>query len=523
MKFFDSKINTILMTIYMFLICFSFVFVFITDRGLILILVSAALLPLLLIASGFVLACIGRMKPVTAQAASGRGLKTVFAVSSILTFLVLMLFFLAYSPGSFQGDCISQVGQALSGRYDNWHPVWQTLLFYTLPLKLTGGKMWSMTFFQMIWFSLTMGYLVMTVYEYSGRWWAAGFWGYIMLNPYTGQMLLYPWKDNAFSMAGALAFAMTARICITGAQWADNTFRCVILGILLANCTIFRHNAVALTAVLLLALFFMVKRVRWLQIAISFLVFMIIVEGPVYNLLDVKRTPQSVTQSVGLPMAVIGNAVKETPELLDEDILEFAYEIAPREVWESDYETGNFGVMKYYSEVDLQPIEDMGTAGVFKMAFRCMAASPKASMKAVFALMDIVYGIDLKDEGYIGSQIVENDYGIEYRGNERLADILMLYYKIVRLHGFNFVRQFAFAILVLAAFVLGRYDLRSLREWKHLFPILSIFAYSFGTMLLLTSADSRFFYIDYLLCPLAVMIACSHNRILQKDDISPQK
>ncbi|MBQ8945684.1 MAG: hypothetical protein IJ058_13805 [Lachnospiraceae bacterium] len=519
MKLFERRLNAVLLTIYLFLICFSFCFVFVTDRGLFLLVISIVLIPVLFVVSNAVLNRISRLNPIAAKPKSDRQITRSFFAATVSSFVILMIWFAAFRPGSFQGDCINQVGQALSGEYDDWHPVWQTILFYTLPLKLTGGKFWAMTFFQMLWFSLVMGYLIRTIYKYAGKWWAAGIWAYIMLNPYTGQMLLYPWKDNAFTMAGTIAFIMAVEICLSHGKWADKWWKCVLLGIMMANCTIFRHNAIALTAFLVIGLFFFMDRIRWIQMLIGFMAFFAMIKGPVYGLLHVQRTPQPVVQAVGLPMAMIGNVVVETPERLDDEVADFAYRIAPREIWERDYEMGNFGVMKYYGEVNLEPIEEAGTAKVFGMALNCIKTSPAASLKAAFALTDIVYGPDIKDEGYIGTQIIDNNYGIMYQGNGRLAGFLELYYKLVRLHGLNYTRQFAFCLLILTTVILGRADLHSADERKMLIVVLSIYAYSFGTMLLLTSADSRFFYVDYLICPLAVIMMMSKrgdNVIIQE-------
>ena len=534
MKPFDRKINSIILTIYLFLCVFAFIYVFVTDSAIPLILISAVLLAGLWFVSNIILRQISKMKIEAEASCPDPGMVIRWGIiSSVLAFSVLMVWFIGYRPGSFQGDCINQFGQALSGRYDDWHPVWQTILFYTIPLKLTAGSTWAPTLFQMIWFSLTAGYLTAVIYKHAGKWWAMGIFAYIMLNPYTGQMLLYPWKDCAFAIAGTLAMTMAAQIFFSDGRWADKKYRCILLGFMLANCTIFRHNAVLLTGVLLIALYFRMPdedakdgsrsgllRKNWLIVTVSFIITIAVIKIPLYNALNVTRTPQSVVQSVGLPMAVIGNVTKETPELLDEETADLVYAIAPQSGWDTCYELGNFGVMKYYGDVDLTPIEEAGTGRIVKMAFKCIAASPKASFKAIFALTDIVYGLDIKDEGYIGSQIIDNSLGIEYNGNERLAGLLMTYYKLIRLHGLNFTRQFAFVLLVLLIVILAKCDLTKRSDLKKILICLGIYTYSFGTMLLLTSADSRFFYIDYLICPIGLIMVLKNDQIKDKNVLS---
>jgi hypothetical protein len=68
-------------------------------------------------------------------------------------------------------------------------------------------------------------------------------------------------------------------------------------------------------------------------------------------------------------------------------------------------------------------------------------------------------------------------------------------------------------MLAMLAFMLGRSNLRRWVEWKRLFLCLPVFVYNFGTMLLLSSIDYRFFYETFLLCPLVILIMLKDNRL----------
>lgn len=62
----------------------------------------------------------------------------VYLVTAGIAFAILLVWFLAYYPGSFSTDSITQYGQAVKGNYSDWHPVWHTLIFFTFPLKVFG-------------------------------------------------------------------------------------------------------------------------------------------------------------------------------------------------------------------------------------------------------------------------------------------------------------------------------------------------------------------------------------------------
>ena len=168
----------------------------------------------------------------------------------------------------------------------------------------------------------------------------------------------------------------------------------------------------------------------------------------------------------------------------------------------------------YYSDINETPIDEAGVLKISVMALRCFREAPIPSIRAFCACTDIVYGIDLNDEGYIGAQIETNDLDIDYMGNAHIAAVMELYYKLIRLHGFNFFRQSAFALLLILCVLLAGYGRRGqVAEdyFKKVLICLPVFTYNFGTMLLLTGPDSRFFYSTYLICPMVILLLV-HSR-----------
>lgn len=507
----------IILSTYLSLIYIALVIVFISENPIFIISTTIIFYMLAYIISRYILTLLSKLQLTPPTSFTGKDKLIVFAISSILCFAVMMIWFTGFRPGSFQGDCISQLTQAMTGKYNDWHPAWQTILVFSIPLKLTCGKLWAIVFFQMIWFSLAIGYMCTVIYEYAGRWWTVIAFVYIVLNPFTGQMMLYPWKDSIFSIAGLIAMIMICRIVSTNGAWADKPSHILLLAVIIANVSIFRRNGILFSVPLLLIMSIPLTFKQWSRIIIAFIVSLILIKGPLYNIMNVKTTFPTALQSVGLPMTIIGNVAKETPELMDPTIAEFVYSIAPQETWDSVYELGNFGKIRYYASINEQPFEDAGVLNISKMALKCFVISPKASFKALFALTDIVYGVDLNDDGYIGAQIEHNDLGLIYQGNPTVASLLTTYYKLFRLHGYNFLRQSAFSILFLLSLGLAKFDSFSINALKGIAYILPVYTYSFGTMLLLTSPDSRFFFITYLICPVyCVIVLLTHNQIYGK-------
>ncbi len=514
-----SVVNRVIFALYICLITFAFTDVYVTDVIWQVAIVTLVVLIVTYLFSPYLFAAVAgiRLKPQPSHTAGRQA--TVCIITSIACMAVMMIWFIAHRPGSFQGDCLEQLRQALTDDYSDLHPVWHTLLFYKLPLTLTSGSLWSMTLFQMVYCSLAVGYMCMVIYRYAGMVYMIIAWAYVVLNPFSGQMMLYPWKDSAFAIVSLIGITMTADIIMRAYINTDDTTACtgsisryIILGIVLANASIFRHNAILLTAPLMLALLIYTGWRRWIVIALAFMATMFVIKVPVYNAVNLQRSPQPVMQIVGLPLNIIGNVVVEDPDALDSELSDFVYSIASQEEWEKEYVLGNFGIMRYYYDINETPIEEAGVARVFAAGLKCLWYSPEPALKAFFSLTDIAYGPDIMDEGYIGAHIDDNDLGLVESGNPAVARILETYYKLVRLHGFNFLRQSAASLLIVLTVFLSKHRLNTLAGWKVSAIAVPMFIYAFGTMMLLVSPDSRFFYALYMMCPIMVMLGLAEDK-----------
>lgn len=428
----------------------------------------------------------------------------LFMLSAAAAFAILLLYFCAYAPGSFSQDSINQYGQAAEGVYNDWHPVWHTVLFFTIPLKIFG-KPSAIILLQLLYFSLLMGYLAVTVCELCSLRAAILSLAYILLNPYTGCILLYPWKDIGFAMGGLFCTIMAVRL-IEKKKNAAKLWKLIAFGAVTASITIFRHNAILFTAPLLLVLILNLEKKTWIQILAFTMASFLIIKGPVYHMLNVEKPEQRVLETMGLPLTIIGNVAKETPEAMDEELSDFVYAIAPQEMWDEHYHCGSFNSIKW-AGIDTDIVEEEGYAGMLHLMVKCFRLSPTASFRALFALTDIVYGFETGLEGDNKPLIVENSYGIAYseKANRHLAGFLESYAGFVDNSLFRYLRTYGIALLALLFAGLSRLRFSSWKSWKKMLLMLPVFTYDFGTMLLLTGADSRFFFITFLAAPLMIV------------------
>lgn len=468
-----------------------------------------------------------------------------------ITFLIFSAMYIVFYPGGFGDDNIGQYSQAIGiSKYNDWHPVLQTLLAYTLPLKITGGAFCSIYIFQILLFSLVLAYTALVVREYSNRKHAKYSLIYILLNPLTLTMAITPLKDTTYSIAGLLLMNFTARIYFTKGQWLKNTKHTALFVIVITATTIFRHNAILFTLPLLLAVMLYTSKKRAVVMLLCFIALFWGVKYPFYNYLDVARPGNRQIETLGLAMTVIGNTVKESPEKLDAEILEFAHKIAPQETWEKYFKvTNGLDSMKLAKDennensdplFNLEVIEQTGWKKVLIFTLRCFRQSPFYALRGALETTNIVYGLAGAPNGMISPVISKNNFGISpnqffklnflnnilgkispssIRSVLKFTDgntfnlqalIIIVNYIITLLfkHLFWHVGVINLVIIIL---VLGHLRFDQLEDCKRFLLVLPVLLHNYGTMLLLASPISRYFYYSFLLMPLIIVILLQKN------------
>ena len=433
----------------------------------------------------------------------------VFCVAWGITFVVLLFCFIGFYPGSFI-DSISQYKQVINGTYDDWHPVWHTLLLFFLPLKLTGGWSGSVVLFQMIYFSLLMGYMTVLIYIYSGLVYACISVAFILLNPFTLQIVMCPTKDVAFAMVSALCMLYAVNIYFTNGKWCDKRYRIVLLAFMLASVTLFRHNGILFSLFLLFALFFNMPRKSWRMLNETTCIIFVCIKCFLYWFLNVGVPSGRIMETTGLPLSIIVNVAKECPERLDERTSDFVSDLMVKQPnWKVRHNISGINTVKMDDKfkelaINESAIENAGVCCILQMMCHCFRVAPKQSFEAFVGLTIPVYGLEIT--GGVGVGVDENDIGLAYNGVEDIVSWVEGYCRSVYGTPLRFIFTIGFTILIMLAFILFKSNFRSFEDWKRIFLCFPIFTYNFGTMLLLSGHDVRFFYVSFLICPLVVLI-----------------
>ena len=425
-----------------------------------------------------------------------------FTVYALIGFIWLAAFY----PGGFSADSINQYTQATTGNYNDWHPALHTLLFFNLPLAIFKTPQ-SIVACQIILFSAAVAYTTTTIYSIAKRKWGIVFFLVIVTNPIVFDELMFPWKDVGFAIVSLL----TATIILKNywehiilKQQTTHVFFIIILASLLTLATLFRHNGFLFSLPALLSLFFFLSKKQWSILLAIFLSMLFMIKVPLYSILNVQSPDKRTVETVGFPLTILGNIAKYAPQSMDEKTANYMYEIAPANIWEEDYYTGDFNSVKF-SKIDKNAIEKLNPIQINLLATKNAIKTPIVSSLAAFKLTHVVYGVgDIESYAVVPEIQPNNKAGIIKNGNSFLANAINSYRSLHRQSIIKYTSFCGFTILLIIAFILFK---NSRNDWKKILLCTPVLFYDFGTMLLLSGPETRFFYINFLLYPVILLLA----------------
>lgn len=439
-------------------------------------------------------------------------------------FVYLLISYIAYYPGGLGTDSFAQYDQAVTGVYNDWHPFFHTLFAFKLPLTITKGWSGSIILFQIILLAAAMTYSVYTILIYTNKTCALLTLAFYLINPGTASLGISALKDASFAIGALLLTTYAVRIFFTKGYWIRKPLNALLFILTLVCTTLFRHNAILFTAPLLIAVMFYIPRLNKIIIAALSIVLLLIVKIPVYNALDVEAPGYRNSETLGLPLNIIASVTAYNPEALDEETRAFAHSIAPQHIWEECYTFGNYNHFKYNEYVNKDSIEEHSAIEIIKMAINCTLRSPKEALTGLVQVTDPIYTITDDYKAIMEIELADNDYQISRSGIAFLRKIISLASLAVTLLLAHLVHFIGSMMLLLLTSALAKCSLTKASDWKKILLILPVFAYNFGTMLLMTHRGDalRFFQYTFFLVPLYLVMLFSNQNVRRTREIIPQ-
>lgn len=432
------------------------------------------------------------------QPGSGR---RVFWAALAISAVIFGCAFAACWPGGVSYDASNQWRQAHSGEFNNWHPVFHTLLIW-LVTRVRDSYPFAVCM-QIAAFSAAMAYLTATLNRRGApAWLALGAHALVCASLPVRNTLMYLGKDSAMTAAVLVVAAQTVQMLHTRGAWLKRPRNAVCFGLTLAAATLLRHNAILWTLPLLicaLLCFPWGRRGAALAAGVTVLT-LVLVRGPLYGALDVVYPDNTTEESVGIPMTILWDVRAQAPEVLDDETSAFLASLAEGGKWEDIYQLHRYNSIKFTYDREL--IASRSVTDILSMADRAALAEPRLAFETVNAVTGLVWDVTGQNRGY---ETVSNSgdlplYGratLNRLGQAALAVIdAPLAWTPVRWLTENIGAQLLILLLV-ALWALRR------RGVDVLALALPVLCYDLGTMLLLCGDDARFFQ-----CSMAVCIPC---------------
>ena len=410
-----------------------------------------------------------------------------------LSGFVLGSAFLKAYPGGVSYDAANQWWQAHSGEYNNWHPVFHTLLIRLCTLVIDRYPF--VVLVQCVAFAVAFAYLSVTLHQTGvPAWLVVVIHVFVHLTPLVRNTLMFVWKDNAMCIGTVILCAQTIRMLASHGQWLRKWPNAVCFGLVLAFTTLVRHNAILFTlplAVIALCSFAGVRRMAALSLAVMF-AGMLLVRGPLYGSLDVIYPNNTAEEAVGLPMIVLGNAMQQQPDALDEEAKAFLLSLASEENWQQVYRLNDYNAIKFTYPREL--IADRNPMDILGMAAATAFRAPKLAFDAINSTTGLVWDVTGENKGVVAvsnsGTLPEESIGHPLLNSigTRLCAVLDAPMQLLPLRWLTQNIGVQQLLLLLATLAVMRRKGPAVLSLA--FPTL---IYNLATMLLLCGNDARFF------------------------------
>ncbi len=439
--------------------------------------------------------------------------KRLVALFYVVPLIVMLTFYGICYPGGVSPDSLVQYEQYVYNDYSDWHPIFQTLFTFTLPLTIFNGWYGSVMLVQCILFAVTIGYSINTIYKHFGAPTSIIVMLFILLNPKLNTIGMYPWKDVSFAIFALLLVTFGLEIVLSKGEWLKDNKNFAFLIIILIMTTLFRHNAILFTFPFAFAVCFYLSKKRAICMLAIFLVGFYAIKGGLYRIYDLSTPPRRVVETTGLPMSVIGYVASRDYDSLNSDSKNFINAIVAYPEWKTNYYLG-FNSIKWLEDSSVMPIEVYGYDGVFRVLLDCFNSSPFKATKGLFRMLGGIFSFDEIYKQETNVNVRPNTYGIK----KFEVNYPKYYLKQYNNYCFRKLDYLFFYIgtmqLLVVAAVLATKKLNDINDIKKVLFCIPLFAYNIGTSLLLTGISDihRFFYYSFLIAPIIVLTICGERK-----------
>jgi len=268
----------------------------------------------------------------------------------VLILMAWLPFFLAFYPGNLSPDSYSSINQALTRISSTANPVMLTLLVKLclwIGLRLFDDMNAAVAVFsvaQMLMLDGILTYTVMWMQKHRApRWWLVLSVIYFAVNPLIVRYSFTMWKDILFS--GTMLLLVLFLYDLATNEISFRKDETLVRFLVLSVLTAFLHNRIVYAMIAMFILLLSIYRTQWKRLLPAFLltgVITLLIQGPVYQYLDIK--PSNVAEGQGVTLQQLAAAVVNGGHMSEEAA--FLNQIIPLEDIPLAYRPGSVDRLK---------------------------------------------------------------------------------------------------------------------------------------------------------------------------------
>lgn len=439
----------------------------------------------------------------------------------LFCFLAIMLgqifYWSAFFPGGFNLDALNQWHQIHNVLpVSDWHSTLITFVYWLI--TRFSDSLAACVAVQLILFSSAAALLLCELYrQYISRKLAISIAALIALNPAIGRVNISLVKDVYFSIVVLLVYFFLFRFIESAGTILHSKFVILLFSILAASMILIRHNGGFMCAAILLPLLVHYKKHRAYLIRMILLssLFVFLVKVPIHHILNVVPHPNVVGEAVGVPMAIMTNALVNDPGNIPAEVAEFLHTIEPDDsVWKENYVVGEWDSCKWTvgdNAEDGMLLADASLTKIMILTVKTIIACPNVSYQSIRENSRIVWQAigSCNWLPYVFQE--ENPYGITYHPAPVMSSLESKFFSLFSkgplcIYHWNTGLQISMLLLFLLRCVKNGSPAKCIL----IFPLL---AYNVGTALIIAGPNYRYFYCNAVLFfPLMFYTFCENSR-----------
>lgn len=478
-------------------------------ENIIFIISLIAFIPLSFFITHFAFKLSQKIKILSTYNKSFKSKAIVFVLVFIVSFGFFLLWFIGYKPGVFTIDPRNQYQYVIDGIHTDWHPFLHTFVVFELPLKIFKSVD-SIVLCQIVFFALAIAFLIETIFAYSNIYFAIGSFLFIILNPNTCNISVVPIKDVTFTILCIIVYGLLFRFYMQKIVGKKIYICILIMTIGLWLMFAFRHNGIIVSLAIIILAFFILNKKQWYLLLTSFIVVLLIFLFPIKSIFSVPSfaSVDKRPEIYGHVISAYKYLYKYELDTLDDQTKDILFSIAPAETWDEFVDMELFDLTS-----DINPYNSSFLLKWKKNLIGNFFKNPTLTLWGFLQPSSYIYSLSPETFLKMHDIYIHIAYNqFPYTGDKNLYNFLDSYSSW---KGFNYLfGSIGFLTLIFIFMGLSKCNLSKKYEWTKFLWLLPIFLYDISTIIYSINFVYRYFYFQFLLLPLYVLIFYSEKQKL---------